>query len=697
MRAFLQSLLSAPRGFLSTIIVAECLLLFAASNLSFTQIERLQGIDRQLSAAKAALDKWDYFTDLSELTGECTLASVAIDSEAQKHLAKCERLKSAREQHSGSSMSHAQTKDESTRYEDPDRSLMYAHQLDELFSLYVDSGIQLNNERGAHTTGRLALVHLPEIYTLLLSVRDGAILAHNAKLSYTSLLRSEGALNSSMTRAVNTFQALLSARDDAINRGLAENLEVFTTQVAEYFQYIEATKFVTPNRSGYQRDLLQLAMVNPLADQMEALMLDVSARFTEYLNEERRSAENTLWAVLFFTLALQILLLMLLRAVAHSSSQLRQASFQLTEMLAKQDKMFAIIGHELRTPAAAMKMQLDELVMAGDSRPALKELCSTSQHLLDVLDDMRVGSGQSITGEFTTETRLSVYKICQEAIHSLNYMAEQHKVELDFDSPAFSDVASFGRQKQVRQIVINLVKNAIIHAEASRIDLRLRVDRSDTNKTAFVIDVQDNGRGISTEHKQRLFQAYERGPSVSGGTGLGLHVSRELARTLEAGDLEYLSPPDGEGGSIFRFSFTLENAALEDEPALSAALVLQGKRVLLVEDTPTLLMLGHTILTRAGAEVTDASDGAVALAKYREQEFDIIITDIMMPVMDGYELTKALRAEGFSKPIIGVTGATVGNEADRLLESGATAVLPKPLTLNNLKMAIDRLNGISGA
>ena len=103
-------------------------------------------------------------------------------------------------------------------------------------------------------------------------------------------------------------------------------------------------------------------------------------------------------------------------------------------------------------------------------------------------------------------------------------------------------------------------------------------------------------------------------------------------------------------------------------------------------------MLGKTILTREGAEVVDVENGQLALEAYSKQTFDLVITDIMMPVMDGYELTETLRSWGATLPIIGVTGATVGNEADNLLAKGADRVMPKPLNLDNLETALKEID-----
>lgn len=119
--------------------------------------------------------------------------------------------------------------------------------------------------------------------------------------------------------------------------------------------------------------------------------------------------------------------------------------------------------------------------------------------------------------------------------------------------------------------------------------------------------------------------------------------------------------------------------------------LLQNLKILLVEDTPMLRMIASKILTQNGAIVTEAEDGIIGLNQASTGDFDLVITDIMMPNCDGYELTVRLREQGFVNPIIGVTGATVGSEAERLIACGANAVLPKPLTLLSITEELKKL------
>jgi len=166
---------------------------------------------------------------------------------------------------------------------------------------------------------------------------------------------------------------------------------------------------------------------------------------------------------------------------------------------------------------------------------------------------------------------------------------------------------------------------------------------------------------------------------------------------MEGGDLRYSQT--GEHGSNFELSFVLEQSeqreigpAERDKTAMNNAQVLNGLNILFVEDSDILRLMGTELLTSHGVIITTAEDGVEALFKVNENQYDLIITDIMMPNCDGFELTLQLRKRGFTLPIIGLTAATVGDEQERLIECGANAVLSKPLMLDAIVNEINKLD-----
>jgi signal transduction histidine kinase/CheY-like chemotaxis protein len=365
---------------------------------------------------------------------------------------------------------------------------------------------------------------------------------------------------------------------------------------------------------------------------------------------------------------------------------------ELKGVRAEQDKIFAIVGHELRTPASAIKMLLNEEKHINNESHYVVEADQHATHLLNILDDMRLIAAKNALLEVRSEeaNHVKVFQVLKSCIIALQPLADKHRLTIELSGSVANPLGHKGNPKAFQQIVQNLIKNAILHSKGSVINVCMEHEHLSDNKTHFTVEVRDNGKGIPVKFQARMFDAFERGDTVSDGSGLGLNVAYELAHTLEDGKLFYRDNPDG--GAIFTLGFTFDKVVEKPKSPKRKYDSLEGLKILLAEDTPTLRLLGKAILERAGSTVEVAGDGEEALAMFPNFDPDLVLTDIMMPKMNGYELTAALRNRDFTKPIIGVTGATVGMEAQRLIESGANTVLAKPLTLVGLETALKSID-----
>ncbi len=576
------------------------------------------------------------------------------------------------------------------------RKSAYSEQLlTELFQIYRDSGVQLEENILSYTAGRTIFVHLPDLIEKMGVVRGITGLSNSGLVSRNNLYIAEGRVTEILSNTRNTLEAFEQANASSSPSELLLDFEIIEQHIVEHFERLYRYRFMELRDPTKDYDLDLFLKATEVLDEIEQLYDVTEETYISLLASEHDRTDQLTGLSILFALVTQFLLILMFRfmlraihQIEETSEQAMQASSSLAKTLKQQDKMFAIIGHELRTPAAALNMQLNELQLQDGQNRRVEEAHATSQHLLDVLDDMRVGTDKSLITESRVETQLSVYRIIKEASHTLYYTANQYGVDIQVRGN--SDGNHIGFKKQIRQIIINMTKNAIVHSQGTQVTLDLSHKASE-EETEYRLQIIDNGKGIPDKDVDRLFEAFERGDTKASGTGLGLHISRELARSLSNGDLVF--SPNPEGGAIFTLSFTLKQAKHEEAAAAAAAKehAIKGKKILLVEDTATLRMLGKTILTREGAEVVDVENGQLALDAYSKQSFDLVITDIMMPIMDGYELTETLRSWGATLPIIGVTGATVGNEADNLLAKGADRVMPKPLNLGQLDTALKEI------
>jgi CheY-like chemotaxis protein len=262
---------------------------------------------------------------------------------------------------------------------------------------------------------------------------------------------------------------------------------------------------------------------------------------------------------------------------------------------------------------------------------------------------------------------------------------------------------------RMNQILVNLVGNAIKFTEHGGVTLRLELLPAGPERAApqLAIDVIDTGIGLAPSEHQRIFVAFAQGDASltrrHGGTGLGLTISRELARLL-GGNIAVESAPAG--GSVFRATLAtgpLDGVRMVDSvgsdllrpttPAATRAIPrdvepLRG-RVLLAEDGPDNQALISSLLRRAGLEVELANDGQIACekalaARDANAPYDLILMDMQMPMMTGYEATAALRREGVRVPILALTAQAMTGDRDKCLAAGCDEYLSKPVDRGRL-------------
>lgn len=382
------------------------------------------------------------------------------------------------------------------------------------------------------------------------------------------------------------------------------------------------------------------------------------------------------------------------RAVNQLVGDLTEARNALADKVERQRHLFSVISHEIRTPAATLNMLIKHPGAGLDQATDRARLAEVSDHLITVMDDLRyVLKPEQASNADESVVALPVF--VKNILASLSVMADRKNLQVNADVslPTYLQMNT----KVVRQAVTNLVKNAILHAECQTIALHLSAQWGADGQCRVTITIEDDGRGISVEDQAHMFESFSRGASQADGTGLGLFIAREYADQL-GGDLRYRAREGG--GSLFDFIFVARKAeapAAVDAGAAGAEgtsnyPALQGKRVLFAEDNAMIYEFTQRMLEKAGAQVDLAIDGEIAANLFAAQPeaYDLLLTDIMMPNCDGYELTARLRAAGFKGKIIGLTAAAIGDEQRRLLEAGADYVLTKPIRLPALQELMAR-------
>lgn len=363
----------------------------------------------------------------------------------------------------------------------------------------------------------------------------------------------------------------------------------------------------------------------------------------------------------------------------------------------RQRELFAVVGHELRTPVASIDMVVkDGDLSAEDKVRTIEEI---TLNLLSVLEDMRTVVAPERAKE-SREVYANPSDVIQRAASPLTQLLREKGLSLELKVPQSDGARYFFSDQALRQLVTNLVKNAAIHSQGNlvRISFCLNALNESDDADVAILSVEDNGRGIPEGLIGRMFEAFRRGATKANGSGLGLYIAQGLAEEL-GGIIEYETSDLGGACFKVRFSLTREHTAQQAQAQAQAqaqCITLNGLRILLAEDELMLRMLSEKMLCKLGAHVTSFDNGQSALNAFDPNKFDLILTDLMMPQMDGYSLTAAIRATGASTPILAVTAAVVGDETDEVMRAGADGYISKPISPEKV---IDAMNKIvfSGA
>ncbi len=396
-----------------------------------------------------------------------------------------------------------------------------------------------------------------------------------------------------------------------------------------------------------------------------------------------------------------------------------------TEAAAKAKSEFlANMSHEIRTPLTAILGFSEELLEAGLAEKERIAAATTIQrngrHLLSIINDI-LDVSKIEAGKMEIEHIECSPKQLVDDVYALMEENARRK-HLYFEVFRFGNIPEIieSDPTRIRQILINLVGNAIKFTSHGTVKLSYGVEEGANGAAAVFFEVGDTGIGMSDAHMDRLFVPFSQADSSTtrrfGGSGLGLSICKHLIDKL--GGHIAVESRLGEG-STFRVSIPIgdPNAVKSFDEESPCDKVAAGKNrgavlaadspppymenlsklhILVAEDAPDNQRLIRMILEKAGAQVDMACNGLEAVetatVQIREKNpHDLILMDIQMPILDGYRATIKLRENGYSGPIIALTAHAMGAEVERIIEAGCTAYLAKPFTRCGLLSAIGRV------
>jgi signal transduction histidine kinase/ActR/RegA family two-component response regulator/HPt (histidine-containing phosphotransfer) domain-containing protein len=382
------------------------------------------------------------------------------------------------------------------------------------------------------------------------------------------------------------------------------------------------------------------------------------------------------------------------------------------------DEFLANVSHEIRTPLNAI-IGMTELALEGAQTPHQRQILSTVKsagtNLLGIVNDL-LDFSKITAGKLTLEERaFSLRDAVGDTLRALSIRAHRKGLELIGHVHDDAPDALRGDAGRLRQVLQNLVDNAIKFTVSGKVvvDVMAAAETTplgthDVVSLAFV--VRDTGIGIAREKHASIFSAFEQGDATTtrkyGGTGLGLTISAQLV-ALMGGAITVDSEPGR--GSTFTFTARFASAsdadlhripsptALADRPAMSAypAPEAHPLRILVAEDNEFNVALLEELLGQRGHHARFAADGRAALALATEEAFDLVLLDLYMPEMDGFEVVRAIRdrERGTSAhlPIVALTARSSRGDRERALAAGMDGFLSKPIEVGALWSTLDGL------
>ncbi len=354
----------------------------------------------------------------------------------------------------------------------------------------------------------------------------------------------------------------------------------------------------------------------------------------------------------------------------------------------------ANMSHEIRTPLGVI-IGFSELITDPATTPADRNYFVSSIKrngallsgiVNDVLDLSKVEAGK-LDVEIK-ETNLE--EILEDVVAAIEPKASEKNVELDVYKDPSAPQTIWTDPNRLKQILLNLLGNSVKFTDKGKIELRIGTEKTAFHQQALAFTIIDSGIGMSEESAEKLFMPFSQlDPSATrkhGGAGLGLVLSKRLARLL-GGDVVLLKSKKGKGST---FKVLIDPGILILDSNSSAAVTkksdipeesasLEGLKILLAEDSPENQLLVSRFLKKAGAEVDVADNGQIALEKSKEKDYDLLLIDIQMPVLDGYATVTELRKRGTRIPIIALTAHAMAEERQKSLDKGFDEHISKPV------------------
>ncbi len=379
-------------------------------------------------------------------------------------------------------------------------------------------------------------------------------------------------------------------------------------------------------------------------------------------------------------------------------TDLIEAKKEADEANSRKSEFIAVMAHEIRTPLHQVTGFIDLLSHTNldtDQRSYVSLLQNSCNSLMAVINDLldytKLEAGKMDLESIPFEPKAVV----EGSVESISTQAEKKGLQLAVSMTSGIPVKVVGDPNRLRQILLNLLNNAVKFTFNGFIKVSLSSKTTSDGQVVIRFEIEDSGVGIGKSRQAQIFRTYNQGdPSISrnyGGTGLGLTICERLVEVMK-GSIGVESEVGQ--GSKFWFEVPFANAKgfqkeKEDKPESDEHPV--GLNVLVADDNKVNQKVASAMLKRLGHQVTVVENGEKAVQKLESTKFDLVLMDIQMPVLDGIEATKEIRSRGWDCPVVGLTASFQRSQLPFYLQVGMNDCIGKPILMKGLRNTISEI------
>lgn len=385
---------------------------------------------------------------------------------------------------------------------------------------------------------------------------------------------------------------------------------------------------------------------------------------------------------------------------------LKEAKKQAEMGLKAKNDFLSTMSHEIRTPLNSILGMTNIMLMekpSEEQKEQLNVLLFSAKNLLSIVNDI-LDFNKIEAGKIGFESiEMNLKTIAENLVAGFGTLAKEKGIELKLILDNNVNIKVLGDPTRTSQIIGNLIHNAIKFTKRGHVALRIGVLSRDELRLRLLIEIEDTGIGIAQEKQQLIFEQFTQADNSTsrnfGGTGLGLAISKKLL-ALQGAELKLKSEPDKGSTFYFEISYPIlhsqilaKEEVIQEFPAEESR-PLKGIYVLLVEDNEVNVLVAKTFLRKWGASIDIAQNGKEAIQLFDEQKHSIVLMDMHMPVMDGYQATRILRERGAKTPIIALTASLPRDIEERIKNMGINDIVVKPFIPSELFKLILHYTGI---